>query len=73
MSDFRLFGQIQHLGPHEFYVFASAVAIEGADGTILLHAKTDSLQAAQAALDGLLIEVGRQVRERGGVVVDVVA
>ena len=73
MAEYRLFGNIVHLGPHEFHVFASAVAEEVGTDAIVINGRTESRLAAEALLESLLIQVGQRVRLRGNTVIDIVA
>lgn len=72
MADFRIWGRIEHVGPAEFTVIATAVPENGdpADVRTLTEVHT-ALEAAQGALKELVTKVGNSVRRDGGRITNV--
>ena len=72
MADFRIWGRVEHLGPSEFFVIASAVPEDAqSERPIVLTLTAHTLQQAHAERDRLMIDAGAKVRARGDRVVDV--
>lgn len=65
MPDFRLLGQVSHIGPSEFIAVASAVPVEGEEGASVLIAKAASRAEGEELLAGMLSDLRQEV-ERGG-------
>lgn len=71
MADFRIWGRVEHVGPHDFFVIASAVPEAATERVIVLTESALSLSDANAARDRLMMSAGEAVRARGDRVVDV--
>ena len=72
MAAFRLMGNIVHLGPREFHVFASAVSDEPAVNPSLSSGVAESRESAEVLLEVLLFQVGQRVRNAGDIVADLI-
>lgn len=71
MGDFHIWGRVEHIGPSEFFVIASAVPDDQASRPIVLTLTAHSLAQANNEKERLMVEVGATVRKRGDRVVDV--
>ena len=72
MADYRLWGRIEQIGPHEFLAIVSAIP---ADGRGSPHARVEtrletSLDAARDALRSVLVGVGLALGAEGARVTD---
>jgi hypothetical protein len=64
MSDFRVWGRIEHLGQDNFFVIASGVPESKSECATILTMTAHSLAEAQQEMARLIAEVGRTVRIR---------
>lgn len=71
MADFRIWGRVEHIGPRDFFVIASAVPEVTTERVIVLTASLTSLADANAERARLMVRAGDAVRLRGHRVVDV--
>jgi len=72
MSDFRLWGRIEQIGPEEFVATATAVPENGDPSEVCSLTETHvSQEFATTALVTLLIKVSASVRKGGGTVIQV--
>ncbi len=69
MPDFRIWARVEHIGPSEFFVVASAVRAHDFASADVLTRNAASRDAATAARDELMVEIGAAVRARGDRVV----
>ena len=73
MSDFLVWGRVEHIGVRQFLAIASGVPEDRQDVAIVLTAVAPNLAEANQHRDQLMREVGEKVRARGDRVVDVEA
>ena len=71
MADFRVWGRVEHVGPHDFFVIASAVPDVPGERPIVLTLSAESLERAHTEKAKLMVQAGAAVRARGDRVVDV--
>jgi len=71
MADFRIWGRVEHIGPHDFFVIASAVPEVPTERVIVLTGSSTSLIDANQERQRLMVRAGEAVRARGDRVVDV--
>jgi hypothetical protein len=71
MADFRIWGQVEHIGVKQFLAIVSAVPEDHGERPIVLTSITPNLVEANQNRDRLMIELGARVRARGDRVVDV--
>lgn len=71
MADFRIWGRVEHIGPSQFFVIASAIPEVQSERATVLTLTADSLGQESAEKARLMIQVGEVIRWRGDRVVDV--
>lgn len=74
MAAFRIYARVQQIGVKQFLAVASGVPeppVAPEARAIVLTAVEPDLVAASLAKERMLLEVGAQIRARGGNVVDV--
>ena len=72
MAGFRIWGRVEHVGPNEFFVVATAVPENGDPADV--HTLTEihaSPESARHALEVVVIRVGAIIHRIGGTVCDV--
>jgi hypothetical protein len=69
MTDFRLWGRIESIGPSDFVAIATAVPEDGDPVEVHTLAETHASQeAATKALETLMVKVSGIVRKSGGTI-----
>jgi hypothetical protein len=61
MPDFHLAATINQIGPHQFFVTASAVPANGGERAAVLTVTAPSLQQTNVDMKDLLIELGSKM------------
>jgi hypothetical protein len=69
MTDFRLWGRIESIGPSDFVAIATAVPENGDPSQVRTLAETHaSEESATKALETLMVKVSGIVRKSGGTI-----
>lgn len=71
MSDFRVWGKVEHIGVKQFLAIVSAVPEAIENRPIVLTSIVPNLIEANQERERLMVDAGKRVRDRGDRVVDV--
>ena len=72
MSDFHIWGRVEHVGPSQFLAIATAIRADASsDGLDVLHEIASSRETAEVLLKEAMVTLGKRVRLLGHRVIDV--